>query len=185
MKKLLLIKVGSDVLFKDSILAQNFDALNTIFSNYQDYKKILIVSGSIEFGASLLKYKKSSLGALACIGQTALYKYYEDYLVQKGAKSAQCLITQSNLTITSFLSNIELVINDLLDHEYIPIINTNDLITSSDEHLNDNFVLTGLLTETFKAEEVMIIHGNRHSDKLNSFNAQFGDLKGISTFFVS
>lgn len=172
------------MLFNNAVLTPQLDALNSIFKNYPNHKKILVVSGSIEFGASKVKQSNISNGALACIGQTQLQEFYTNYLNDLNIKCAQCLVTQSNLSIPSFVENIKLVISDLVAHNYIPIVNTNDLIVSSVEHLNDNFTLTGLLSELFAPNETMIIHGDKNCDKLDKFSQNFSNLKGVSTYRV-
>jgi glutamate 5-kinase len=101
---------------------------------------ILVSSGAKGFGKKYLEknkfenYKKLNSKELASIGQILIMNEYFEYFSKENIQIAQVLVTKE--------INKE-VVENLLKHNILPIINGNDADNTSDLMYNDNDSLSG------------------------------------------
>lgn len=123
----------------------------------QGKKVIIVSSGAVSCGASILGIEKPSLlsmkQACAAIGQSKLMELYEGVFFQYGIKIAQLLLTEDDFSVRKRYLNLRNTINTLLELDILPIINQNDVVCSNE--------LKG-----FKKDETIVCFGD--NDKLSS-----------------
>lgn len=172
MKNIVIIKIGASKLFAgDHVLEQlPQDVLNTIQSYSKSHSVIIVASGAINFGKSLTQSAEISLSALSSIGQIPLIQHYSKLLSNLNLRTAQCLITQANLKLPSFLANIKNVLFELLECDYIPILNANDTVSVAELPFGDNHALTAELIPLIGATETVVFHKSENTEKLTAYN---------------
>ena len=159
MKNIVLIKIGAEKLFQNGKLVHDqVELFDTIQKLHSKNKVIIVASGAINFGSTDLPTRPDdySLSALSSIGQPQLIKYYEDNLKDNGIRVAQCLITHSNLQLPKFMENIQNVIHELLECDYIPIVNSNDTVSEKELNGGDNHQLSLKLIEFLGIEKAIV-----------------------------
>ena len=141
--KRLVLKVGSAVLTCDNEIARarmkNLAELIATLKN--DYEVILVTSGAIAAGYSVLKIDKKcpiNKKALAATGQPILMAAYKKEFTVYDLNTAQILVTEDDFDSkkrTLFFQNI---IDILLQNNILPLINENDTISTYEQTFGDN-----------------------------------------------
>ena len=150
-------------------------------------KIILISSGSVAAGMEEEGLKGPARDAfhmqiLSGIGQPLLFKIYKDLFGRHGYSAAQILLTHHNFQTPRERLNIQRLINHYLTHKTVPIINTNDIITSEELmrkaaiKFSDNDQLAALVAANLNVDLLMLI---THVEGLYPENPKSGGNKKI------
>ena len=98
----------------------------------------------------------SSLMAAAAIGQAELIKLYQKYFDQFNQMIAQVLLTTDIVDNPKRRINTENTFRNLLERNIIPIINENDVVSTADIELDDNYPLARNVAIISKADAILI-----------------------------
>ena len=141
--KRIVLKVGSAVLTCDNEIAQermrNLVELIAILKN--NYEVILVTSGAIAAGYSVLKIDKTcpiNKKALAATGQPILMAAYEQEFSVYNLNTAQILVTEDDFDSNKRTLFFQNIIDILLQNNILPIINENDTISTDAQTFGDN-----------------------------------------------
>ena len=185
--KRVVVKVGSSVLTQDSQIAT--DRLNNLVEFITKLNKecevILVSSGAVSAGSTELDLDKSDIinrQTLASIGQPLLMKRYKKAFDKKSVVISQMLMTSANFDSKKQTKNAYLVIQNLLKHKVVPIINENDSIAIEELVFGDNDQLSAYVTNNFEADLLVIlsdIDGHYNDNPTANKNAKL--IKQISS----
>lgn len=165
MKKKLVLKIGTSTLTngtskikrgKIEDIAQQLEVLQ------QEYDLILVSSGAVAAAKQTIQWNGGNIEeiaqkqALAAIGQPVLMNRYQDVFTDYNLKTAQCLLTYSDVNNSTAQQNILNTLHILWEHQYIPIINENDTVATEEIKFGDNDKLAALVGIMVKADLVIL-----------------------------
>ena len=158
----LVLKVGSAVLTQDGKIAhKRLDNLvEFIIELKQKYEVILISSGAVAAGYTVIKLDKSVIEnkqALASVGQPLLINTYSKEFIKYETLCSQVLLEASIFTDETRLSHAKKAINNLLKHDVVPIINENDVTAIEELVFGDNDQLAAYVSHYFDADLLTIL----------------------------
>lgn len=126
-------------------------------------KEMLIVtSGAVGAGMGVLGHEKrppelAELQACAAIGQSRLMASYEQLFNAFGLSVAQVLLTHDDLEHHERHLNARNTLVALLRHGIVPIINENDVVSSTELRFGDNDKLSALVASLLPADLLVIL----------------------------
>lgn len=161
-----MVKLGTGVLTdnqKQPDLAQMQQLAAQIAEQRKAGKEMVIVSsGAVGAGMGVLGYSKrpgelAELQACAAIGQSRLMTTYEKLFATFGLAVAQILLTHDDLEHHERHLNARNTLVTLLRHGIIPIINENDVVSSTELRFGDNDTLSALVASLLPADLLVIL----------------------------
>jgi glutamate 5-kinase len=162
----LVVKLGSSVVVDDagelrekvlrSICAQ-VDHLAA-----EDEGIVLVTSGAIARGTNLLgrsarPKKMDELQAASAIGQADIFRAYANRLKLRGTKSAQILLSRSDVENPANYRNILQTVQRLLKWRIVPIINENDTTATDEITFGDNDFLAAQIAVLLHARTLVLL----------------------------
>ena len=164
--KLIIIKIGTRLLVSETgnFYRQNVSKLvneiNTLKS--KGYSVVLVTSGSVGFGMSVLKYKNrpknlSEKQACAAVGQIKLMQFYSETFNQINLTTAQLLVSADDFKTKDRCNNIKNTIQCLLKQNVIPIINENDTVSTQELKIGDNDTLSVNISHFLQADLLILL----------------------------
>jgi len=125
------------------------------------YDFILVSSGAIATAKQFINISGwdnlvESKQAMSAIGQPKLMQLYNEVFSDFGLKIAQCLMTYRDFENDESRKNTYNTVHELLQHDYIPIINENDTVAVEELILGDNDKLSALVAVLIEAEMLII-----------------------------
>jgi glutamate 5-kinase len=166
MYKTITVKIGSNVLTRpDGMLNEPHIAHLVDQLAYLRRKgvRILIVSsGAVASGKQYVSCNKrtdpvSSRQLWASVGQVKLIHLYSELFSKHDMLCSQVLVTKEDFRDRQHFLNIRNCLETLLEHEIIPIINENDVVSVTELMFTDNDELASLLTSMMNAEAMVIM----------------------------
>ena len=166
MAKTILIKVGTNVLTtqEGKLDHKQIENLASQIAQLQktDYKVVLISSGAVGAGLELNDFKDVKSNTirkqmLAAVGQNYLMQIYSKYFKTHGITTAQALLSRSDFSIREKYLNIKNALISLLDHNVVPIINENDVVSTEELSFSDNDILASYTAALIKADKFIIL----------------------------
>ena len=164
--KTIVIKIGSSLLIDDKmVIRQKWlseftkDIKNLINQN----KKIIIVSsGAIALGCKKLNLNKKNLKidksqAIASIGQIELMNLFKKTFGKKAINLSQILLTLEDTEQRRRAINAKRTINNLLNMGFVPIVNENDSIATSEIKYGDNDRLASRVAQISGADCLVLL----------------------------
>ena len=159
--KRIVVKVGSSSLTnKNGKL--NFTQLDALSRQLVDLKNqgremLLVSSGAVAAGMGELGYAKKPASipeqqACAAVGQGLLVGIYNKFFREYGAKSAQILLTSSDLENRNRYLNAFNTLKTLIEHDVIPVINENDTVVTNEIKVGDNDTLAARVAGLVEAD---------------------------------
>lgn len=94
---------------------------------------------------------------LAAVGQIQLLQLYNRLFDEKGITVAQVLVTKDDFRDRNHYLNIRNCFTGLLQHQIIPIINENDVVSVTELMFTDNDELAGLVASMMDADTLLIL----------------------------
>ena len=160
--KRVVIKVGSAVLTdQNGIVQHRLENLVQLLAKLnKQYEIILVSSGAVASGYSELQLDKSSIvnkQSLAAIGQPLLMKRYKREFEQHNIVVAQILVTSANFDNVNQTTNIKDMVDNLLAHKVIPIMNENDSTAVDELIIGDNDQLSSFVAININADMLVIL----------------------------
>jgi glutamate 5-kinase len=160
---------------------QRMDRLAMVISNMHNSGQELLVvtSGAIalgtdKLGISINSADYSMLMVAAAVGQAELIKQYQNCFDQYNQMVAQVLLTSDIMDDNKRMLNTQNTFDTLLHMNIIPIINENDVVSTSDIELDDNYPLALNVAKVCKADVILIksdVNNNYIVQPRNNFKA--------------
>jgi glutamate 5-kinase len=123
---------------------------------------VLVSSGAIARGANLLgatrrPKKMDELQAASAIGQADIYSAYAGRLKRRSTKSAQVLLSRSDIENPANYRNILQTIERLLKWQIVPIVNENDTTATDEITFGDNDFLAAQIAVLLHARTLVLL----------------------------
>lgn len=166
MYKKVTIKIGSNVLttpdgMLDEVrIAHLVDQMAYLRSRGVDI--LLVSSGAVASGRKMVNCKRtndpvSSRQLWASIGQVKLIQLYSELFSKHNIVCSQVLVTKEDFRDRQHFLNIRNCLETLLEHDIIPIINENDVVSVTELMFTDNDELSGLITSMMDSEALVLL----------------------------
>lgn len=164
MKSKIVVKLGTSTLTAgtNKISRGKIEDIARQIEKLKDsYDIILVSSGAIATAKQFVNIKTwdnivRSKQALSAIGQPKLMQIYSEVFGDFDLKIAQCLMTYRDFENEVSRLNTRNTINELLTHNFIPIINENDTVAVEELILGDNDKLSALVANLIDADKLII-----------------------------
>lgn len=163
-KKLIVIKIGTNVLTDDSNRLDLNNLRNLVgqisYLKKQGKQIILVSSGSIICGSEELKISPKNINdkqAAAAVGQVLLMEKYQGFFVKEGIVVAQILLTKDAFIHLERAKHARNTFRKLLDLDIIPIVNENDTIAVDEIKFSDNDNLSAMASVLVGADAEIIL----------------------------
>ncbi|HVE89479.1 MAG TPA: glutamate 5-kinase [Burkholderiaceae bacterium] len=130
---------------------------------HADGKQVLLVSsGAIAEGMQRLGWKRRpheihELQAAAAVGQMGLAQAYEASFRAHGLRTAQVLLTHTDLADRARYLNARSTLFTLLKLGVVPVINENDTVVTDEIKFGDNDTLGALVANLVEADALIIL----------------------------
>jgi glutamate 5-kinase len=162
----IVVKIGSNVLTqKDGLpdlyrighLVEQIAAIRK-----QGTEVILVSSGAMASGRSMITVseKADAVAArqlLASIGQVKLINTYSGLFGQYGMLCSQILVTKEDFRDRLHYLNMRNCLEVLLQHQVIPVVNENDVVSVTELMFTDNDELAGLIASMLNAQALIVL----------------------------
>ncbi len=164
--KTIVIKVGSNVLTRPdgkldvTRMSSLVDQIAWMRQN--GYEVILVSSGSVASGRSLLRVSKS-LGSVeqrqlySAVGQAKLISLYYDLFREHKIHVGQILTMKESFATRREYLNQRSCMEIMLQNGVLPIVNENDTISVTELMFTDNDELSGLIASMMQASTLIIL----------------------------
>jgi glutamate 5-kinase len=162
----IVLKVGtrlvSDERFMLDTRALEVVAANVMAARARGADVVLVTSGAVGAGMGLLGLKTRPAAitekqACAAAGQSLLMHEYQKAFSKHRVKVAQILITRSDIADRRRHQNVRRVMNHLLAHGVLPIVNENDAVADEELKFGDNDSLSGLVADLVDADGLVLL----------------------------
>lgn len=164
--KRIIIKIGSNVLTKENGLP-DFERMAHLVEQISELKRqgkeiILVSSGAVASGRSLISVsdKNDAVATrqlFAAIGQVKLINKYSELFETHNLVCAQVLVTKEDFRDRLHYLNMKNCFHILLQHNVIPVVNENDVISVTELMFTDNDELAGLIASMLNADALFIL----------------------------
>jgi glutamate 5-kinase len=162
----IVIKIGSNVLTQIDGLP-DLNRISHLVEQIAELKNqgkeiILVSSGAVASGRSLInvseKYDAVAIRQLlASIGQVKLINTYAQLLEKFNILCSQVLVTKEDFRDRMHYLNMKSCLEILLQHQVIPIVNENDVVSVTELMFTDNDELAGLIASMLNAQALIIL----------------------------
>ncbi len=164
--KIIVIKIGSTLLvdknkkIRKKWLSEFAKDIKKLRSNNQ--KVIIVSSGAIALGCMKMKYNKKNLKldksqAIASIGQIELMNLFSKIFLRHKLNISQILLTLDDTEERRRSLNARRTFENLLDLNYIPIVNENDTIATTEIKYGDNDRLASRVAQITNADTLILL----------------------------
>ncbi|MGZ3754631.1 MAG: glutamate 5-kinase [Mucilaginibacter sp.] len=162
----IIVKIGSNVFTKVNGLP-DLDRINHLVEQIAAIKKqgkevILVSSGAVASGRSLITVSEKSDAVatrqlLASIGQVKLINTYSQLFEQFDILCSQVLVTKEDFRDRVHYLNMKNCLEILLQHQVIPVVNENDVVSITELMFTDNDELAGLIASMLNAQALIVL----------------------------
>ena len=164
--KIIVIKIGSSLLVDNkkkirkkwlSSFAQDVQKLKS-----KNQKIIIVSSGAIALGCKKMNYNKKNLKldksqAIASIGQIELMNLFSQTFSKYKINISQILLTLDDTEERRRSINAKRTFENLFQLDYIPIVNENDTIATSEIKYGDNDRLASRVAQITNADTLVLL----------------------------
>ena len=164
--KIIVVKIGSSLLVDNkrkirkkwlSTFAQDIKNLKS-----QNKNIIIVSSGAIALGCKKMNYKKKILKldksqAVASIGQIELMNLFSETFSKFRLNISQILLTLDDTEERRRSINAKRTFENLFELNYIPIVNENDTIATSEIKYGDNDRLASRVAQITNADTLILL----------------------------
>ena len=159
-------KLGSSIVAGDQG-ALRTDVLDRVCSQVAELhvggeNVVLITSGAIARGMRVLELGRrpkaiDELQAASAVGQGSLFRAYEERLAGGDVRSAQVLLTASDLQLRTNYLNARRTLSRLLDWRIVPVVNENDTTATDEITFGDNDFLAAQVAIMLEARLLVLL----------------------------
>jgi len=164
--KIIVIKIGSSLIVDDkkkvrkkwlSSFAKDIEKLKS-----KNRKIIIVSSGAIALGCKKMNYKKTNLKldksqAIASVGQIELMNLFTQTFSKFKLNISQILLTLDDTEERRRSINAKRTFENLFELNYIPIVNENDTIATSEIKYGDNDRLASRVSQITNADTLILL----------------------------
>jgi glutamate 5-kinase len=164
--KIIVIKIGSSLLVDDnekirkkwlSSFAKDIQKLRL-----QNKKVIIVSSGAIALGCKKMNYNKKNIKldksqAIASIGQIELMNLFSQTFLKYKINISQILLTLDDTEERRRSINAKRTFENLFQLNYVPIVNENDTIATSEIKYGDNDRLASRVAQITNADTLVLL----------------------------
>ncbi len=164
--KIIVIKIGSSLLVDNkknirqkwlSSFAQDIKKLKS-----KNKKIIIVSSGAIALGCKKMNYNKKNLKldksqAIASVGQIELMNLFQQSFSKFKLNISQILLTLDDTEERRRSINAKRTFENLFQLDYIPIVNENDTIATSEIKYGDNDRLASRVAQITNADTLILL----------------------------
>lgn len=160
------IKIGSNVLTQTNGLP-DLERIGHLVEQIAALKAkgkevILVSSGAVASGRSLIQISDkhdavATRQLLASIGQVKLINTYSQLFGKYQMLCSQVLVTREDFRDRMHYLNMKNCLEILLQHNVIPVVNENDVVSVTELMFTDNDELAGLIAAMLNAQALIIL----------------------------
>ena len=164
--KIIVIKIGSSLLVDENKKVRK----KWLISFAKDIKKlksknkkvIIVSSGAIALGCKKMNYNKANLKleksqAIASIGQIELMNLFSEIFSKFKLNISQILLTLDDTEERRRSINAKRTFENLFQLDYIPVVNENDTIATSEIKYGDNDRLASRVAQITNADTLVLL----------------------------
>src|ERR1700712_2936759 len=164
--KRIVVKIGSNVLTQSNGLPDQHRIGKLVEQmaaiKQQGIEVTVVSSGAVAAGRSLItvsdKYDAiATRQLLASIGQVKLINTYTQLFEKHDILCSQVLVTTEDFKGRQHYLNMKNCLEILLQHQVIPIVNENDVVSVTELMFTDNDELAGLIASMLNAQALIIL----------------------------
>ena len=164
--KIIVIKIGSSLLIDENRKIRKkwlFEFAKDIRKLIKENKKIIIVSsGAIAMGCKKLNLSKRNLKidksqAVASIGQIELMNLFSETFVKQKINISQILLTLEDTEQRRRALNAKRTFDNLFQLGFVPIVNENDTIATTEIKYGDNDRLASRVAQISGADSLILL----------------------------
>ena len=164
--KTIVVKIGSSLLINDNkvIRYKWLEEFSKDIKNLQNEKKnvIIVSSGAIALGCKKLNLNKKNLKldksqAVASIGQIELMNLLNKTFSKRKINLSQMLLTLEDTEVRARAINAKRTLENIFNLGYIPVINENDSIATSEIKYGDNDRLASRVSQISGADCLILL----------------------------
>ena len=127
-----------------------------------DEQLVMVTSGAIARGMRLMELGQrpgamDELQAASAVGQGDLFRAYEQRLAEHGVRSAQVLLTASDIAARTNYLNARQTLHRLLDWDVVPVVNENDTTAADEITFGDNDFLAAQVAILLDARLLVLL----------------------------
>jgi len=196
-----IVKVGSNVFTQKDGLP-DLKRIGNLVEQITEIKKrgievILVSSGAVASGRSLISVSEkfdpiAARQLLASIGQVKLINTYSQLFEQFNILCSQVLVTKEDFRDRLHYLNMKNCLEILLQHQVIPVVNENDVVSVTELMFTDNDELAGLIASMLNAQALIVLtnvdgiyNGNPNSADASIIEEVSGSTIDFSSFVSS
>lgn len=166
MYKTITIKIGSNVLTTSEGMPNEKRISHLVeqmaYLKSKGVNILLVSSGAVASGRRIISNPKhndpvSNRQLWASIGQVRLIQLYSELFEKHGIYCSQVLVTKEDFRDRQHFLNIRNCLETVLEHNILPIINENDVVSVTELMFTDNDELAGLISSMMSAEAMIIL----------------------------
>ncbi len=164
--KIIIIKIGSSLLVDDnkkirkkwlSSFAKDIKKLK-----FKNKKVIIVSSGAIALGCKKMNYNKKNIKldksqAIASVGQIELMNLFSQTFSKYKLNISQILLTLEDTEERRRSLNAKRTFENLFELDFIPIVNENDTIATSEIKYGDNDRLASRVAQITNADTLILL----------------------------
>ena len=160
------VKLGSSIVAADDGELRA-DVLDLVCAQVAELEKagerlVMVTSGAIARGMRLLELGRrpaamDELQAASAIGQGDLFRAYEQRLAGHGVRSAQVLLTASDIAARTNYLNARQTLRRLLAWDVVPVVNENDTTATDEITFGDNDFLSAQVAILLEARLLVLL----------------------------
>jgi glutamate 5-kinase len=162
----LVAKLGSSIVAADDGELRS-DVLDQVCTQVAELEKggekvVMVTSGAIARGMRLLELGQRPRGmdelqAASAVGQGDLFRAYEQRLGEQGVRSAQVLLTASDIAARTNYLNARQTLRRLLEWDVVPVVNENDTTATDEISFGDNDFLSAQVAILLDARLLVLL----------------------------
>ncbi len=164
--KIIVVKIGSSLLINNKMkirkkwLSEFAKDIKDLIN--QNKKVIIVSSGAIALGCKKLNLNKKNLKldksqAVASVGQIELMNLFKKTFNNKKINLSQILLTLEDTEQRRRAINAKRTINNLFDLNFVPVVNENDSIATSEIKYGDNDRLASRVAQISNADCLVLL----------------------------
>ena len=194
----IIVKIGSNVFTQKDGLP-DLKRIGNLVEQIAEIKRrgievILVSSGAVASGRSLITVSEkfdpiAARQLLASIGQVKLINTYSHLFEQFNFLCSQVLVTKEDFRDRLHYLNMKNCLEILLQHQVIPVVNENDVVSVTELMFTDNDELAGLIASMLNAQALIVLtnvdgiyNGNPSSPDATIIEEVSGATIDFSTF---
>ena len=156
------LKVGSSVLTENNAIAKErmLNLVSLISKLKKQYEVVLVSSGAVAAGYTALRLDRKehiSKKVLAAVGQPILMTGYKQLFDIYDIDISQILTTEEDFDSITHIDIFKQIIHAQLENGILPIVNENDITTTSEQLFGDNDQLSAHVAHHTNSDLLVIL----------------------------